>query len=146
MDTLDRFHSKYFVAPDSCWLWVSGIKMNGYGQFHVSSEKGSYKNVLAHRFSYELIRGPIPEGLELDHLCRQRSCVNPYHLDPVTRKENLLRGEGACAKNARKTFCKNGHEFTEENTYTYKKGRACRTCVSNNQREFRRKKKLAGSI
>jgi hypothetical protein len=146
METKERFESKYFVAPDGCWLWTSGVSTKGYGQFHIRAGKGSYKNVLAHRFSYELAQGPIPEGLELDHLCRQRSCVNPYHLEAVTQKENLSRGEGACAKNARKTFCVNGHKFDESNTLYNKKGRACRTCVNKNTREYRRKKKLASTL
>jgi hypothetical protein len=142
----EKFESKYTIALDGCWLWLAGPHSNGYGQFHVRVGKRSYKNVLAHRFSYELAQGLIPRGLELDHLCRQRACVNPHHLEPVTTKENLLRGEGACAKNARKTYCVNGHEFTEANTRYNKKGRACKTCVNKNMREYRRKKKIPSTL
>jgi len=87
------------------------------------------KNKVAHRISYELLKGDIPEGLDLDHLCRNRGCVNPDHLEPVTRKENLLRGNTIPAKHARKTHCPQGHEYTKGNTFISKSGsRHCRKC------------------
>ncbi|MEV4271931.1 HNH endonuclease signature motif containing protein [Micromonospora aurantiaca (nom. illeg.)] len=82
----------------------------------------------AHRIAYEMKRGPVPDGLELDHLCRNRRCVRPAHLEPVTRRTNLLRGETIPARLAERTHCRHGHEFTPENTYQWRGSRFCRTC------------------
>jgi len=90
------------------------------------------KLILAHRISYQKQYGPIPENLVIDHLCRNGLCINPYHLEAISNKENILRGEGACAKNARLTHCKNGHEFNDENTRIRITGkirrRICKVC------------------
>jgi hypothetical protein len=97
---------------------------SGYGEFSIGKRK-----VRAHRFAYETFRGAIPAGLVIDHLCRQPRCVNPGHLQPVTRGENVLRGEGPTAALARRLRCRNGHEFTPENTSVNDRGhRGCRTC------------------
>jgi hypothetical protein len=89
---------------------------------------------------YEALVGPIPDGLFLDHTCRNRNCVNPQHLDPVTNKENILRGEGSPAKNARKTHCKNGHPLKGENLVRGSKGeRVCRTCKNAYLKKWREK-------
>lgn len=109
-------------GPDDCWEWLRG-KSEGYGSF--ANTNGSDR---AHRISYELLVGPVPEGLELDHLCRNRCCVNPAHLEPVTRRENILRGDGLTANRARKTHCIRGHEFTPENTRWKGTRRNCREC------------------
>jgi hypothetical protein len=114
-------------APElgPCWLWLGPPNSDGYGHIGEGPHKGRLLKV--HRVTYELLVGPIPEGLELDHLCRVRLCVNPVHLEAVTNRENMLRGVGVCALNARKTHCKHGHEFTPENTYRVKNGgRACK--------------------
>jgi hypothetical protein len=110
-----------------CWLWMgyrkSG-KSDGYGRFYADGRIS-----LAHRVSYALSIGQIPDGLTLDHLCRNRGCVNPCHLDAVTNRVNCMRGESFSALNARKTHCKHGHEFTEKNTYRMPNGnRACKAC------------------
>jgi hypothetical protein len=90
-----------------CWLWTGSTDEKGYGFFYLGAEKAS-----AHRWMYELIAGPVPDGLVLDHLCRVHHCVRPSHLEPVTNEENILRGEAPTAVNARKTTCPNGHPFT----------------------------------
>jgi len=120
---------------DTCWLWTRSTNGKGYGQI----QKGSQK-FLVHRATFERLVGPVPDGLELDHLCRVRLCCNPEHLEPVTRKENILRGESPTALNARKTHCKNGHPFDEKNTRTDGRGyRVCRAC--ERKRDQRRSRK-----
>lgn len=114
-----------------CWLWTGQLNY-GYGYmpaWPLSPQR-------AHRFSYELLVGPIPEGLTLDHLCRVRHCVNPTHLEPCTSGENTLRGDSISAINARRTHCKWGHPFDEANTVFDKRGR--RRCVACNLRVNRR--------
>ena len=115
-----------------CWLWT-GAKQKGYGVAVVSvcaNPEGKSRNRKAHRMAYELLCGPIPEGLQLDHLCRNPSCVNPSHLEPVTCKENLLRGHTLNNHNAHKTHCWRGHPFDQENTYVMKDGgRLCKACA-----------------
>lgn len=106
-----------------CWPWTASTAGNqGYGRIRVGE-----RDVLAHRFAYELLRGPIPEGLDIDHLCRNRRCVNPAHMEPVTRTENTMRGESPNARNARKTHCAKGHPLTPENVYIFP-GRSTRQC------------------
>lgn len=103
-----------------CWLWT-GSTQKGYGKF-TSSVNG------AHVWAYLSLVGSIPQGYELDHLCFVRPCVNPSHLEPVTKRENILRGESISAKYARRTHCKLGHPFAGENLLINKQGRGCRTC------------------
>lgn len=131
---IERFWPKVDKNGD-CWEWLARKSPDGYGIFTLD---GHGKKVRAHRFAYELLVGPIPEGLTLDHLCRNRACVNPAHLEPVTVRENTLRGRSFSAIHARKTHCKHGHEFTPENTRIEKTGgRACRKCA-NRARTLRR--------
>lgn len=127
----ERFWLKV-AKTDSCWLWFGKKSIWGYGRLNSSG-----KRVAAHRVSYEIHKGRIPDGLTIDHLCRVRLCVNPSHLEAVTSKVNLLRGEGACAKNARKTHCIRGHEYTHENTDNRHEGRRCRTCRVDRDRRKR---------
>ncbi len=95
MDTKERFLAKVTIGQNSgCWIWTASIGQEGYGRFGIKSlETGKFRIIEAHRVSYELFIGPILNGLELDHLCRVRACVNPAHLEPVTHKENCRRGE-----------------------------------------------------
>jgi hypothetical protein len=121
------------TKTETCWLWMGNTSW-GYGGISV---EGKHKKV--HRVSYEILVGPIPEGLVLDHLCRVKSCVNPEHLEPVTQRENVLRGEGRTADNASRTHCKYGHPYSGENLYVRPSRpteRECRACIkeSNEQR------------
>lgn len=121
-----------FLGP--CWLWTGAPNASGYGTLRLSG--GTRRTVTAHRYAYELRVGPIPDGLTLDHLCRVRACVRPDHLEPVTNKENALRGMSPWAENARKTHCVHGHPFDEANTYMGA-WRVCRTCKMAEQRRRR---------
>jgi hypothetical protein len=119
-----RFWAKV-EKTDTCWLWTGATQTNGYGRVAWDG-----KVPLAHRVSYELENGPVPDGLHLDHLCRVRNCVRPDHLEPVPQRTNTLRGTGLTAVNARKTHCVRGHEFTPENTGSRpdRPQRICRAC------------------
>ena len=122
-----------FILPrlrvtESCILWT-GFTRKGYGCMRPRAL--SFRPVSAHRIIYELMIGPIPDGLTIDHLCRVRNCVNVDHLEVVTNKENVLRGEGRTAINARKTICKRGHSLSGDNLYINSSGyRNCRQCKS----------------
>ncbi len=129
-----RFWAKV-KKTDSCWLWTANKIGKGYGLFWVGPTMKDF--TVAHRFAYELLVGPIPEGLTLDHLCKVKHCVNPAHLEPVTNRENVLRSDGITALSARQTHCKYGHPFSAENTYFRSEGgRKCRICIKrqNNAR------------
>lgn len=126
-----RFWAYTRAIPDGCWEWQGSLDQEGYARFQVGQ-----KIVKAYRWSYEQFVGPVPDGQVLDHLCRNRACVRPDHLEPVENRENILRGVGVTARNARKTHCKRGHEFTPENTYTEKGGRrTCRTCKTEREKK-----------
>lgn len=106
---------------DGCWLWTASLR-DGYGRFWITPDKA----VEAHRFAYELLVGPIPPGLVIDHLCRNRACQNPAHMEPVTNRANILRGEGVTATAARRDRCVNGHAFDRE----WGGRRYCGTCAA----------------
>jgi len=122
----ERFFAKISPEPMSgCWLWMGAYDRGGYGRFFLWGE-----NCTAHRVSYEMHKGAIPEGLQIDHLCRVHCCVNPDHLDVVTQQENLRRER---VHRPTITHCKYGHEFNDENTRIYTRSdkfrqRMCRTC------------------
>ena len=118
--------------PLGCWEWAGAIFSNGYGRF---GEKR------AHRLSYEFFLGRIGEGLVIDHLCRNKLCVNPDHLEAVTEKENIRRGEGLAAKNARARKCAKGHTLTRGNYYIIRGTRQCRFCSDARTRAWRYRKK-----
>jgi hypothetical protein len=153
----EYFWSKVDGRGDAgCWNWSGPLNAYGYGV--IRRVCGLDRGQMAHRFAYELLRDPIPEGLTLDHLCRNRACVNPGHLEPVTNKENILRGIAPPAINAAKTHCIHGHPFTEDNTYREPKnpdGRVCRACirersarkrVSPEARQEARQRSIAGLL
>lgn len=138
MKTLrERLLAKAIINRETgCWEWAGRGTPNGYG--HIRT--GGGKRQMVHRVSYEMTYGPIPEGLDLDHLCRVRRCLNPAHLEAVTHRVNTLRGQTVTAANAAKTHCYNDHEFTPENTYIEPTGeRRCRTCRRDWNRERMRR-------
>ena len=128
----ERFWTHVQRTP-TCWLWTGALFHNGYGIF----TRAGRVNVRAHRYSYELRHGPIADGLTIDHLCRTRSCVNPDHLEPVSLRENILRGDGPAARHAVQTHCLRGHEFTPENTRVAQGRRHCRACERGRARAGR---------
>ncbi len=130
---LIRFWKKV-KKSSQCWLWTSAHNVYGYGVFRLGQ-----KVVMAHRLSYVIANGDLDDNLSLDHLCRVHNCVNPAHLEPVTRGENVLRGVGFAAQNSRKTPCPKGHPLVPENLYrsSAKGGRKCRECVLQRQHEAR---------
>ena len=117
-----------------CWIWTGNLQGDGYGRVRMSRPRRYSR---AHKILFEELFGVVPENLVLDHLCRVHACVNPFHLEPVTQRINLLRGETSTARLAAKTHCPQGHEYNEENTYVRKEGwRFCKVC-GNEQRKAR---------
>lgn len=131
-----RFEASIMPEPNTgCWLWTGGLNAKGYGVFWDGG-----KNRSAHRLSYELANGPAPDGLALDHKCRQRSCVNPSHLEPVTNLENTRRSPLVCSRRGKAT-CKHGHSLTGDNLYTKRGVTECVECRREAARRQRRKAK-----
>lgn len=132
---LDRFAEKIALTDTGCIEWIAGTAGEGYGYFYAgrttTDETG---RVYAHRWSYEYHVGAIPSGLQIDHLCRNKACVNPDHLEAVSSEENLRRSDG----NAKKTHCPAGHPYAGDNVYSPPVGgRQCRACKKRSLREFR---------
>lgn len=134
-DISTRFWEKVVKGNDGdCWVWNGTKSHDGYGSFG-TWRKQVVTTIYAHRFSYMQLVGGIPNGLELDHLCRNRACVNPQHLEPVTRQENLRR---AGIEKMKKTHCIYGHPYDEANTFHLKDGtRECRTCRRDSATRYR---------
>lgn len=132
----DRFYAK-IKRSDKCWEWTASILANGYGQFHAPS------TTLAHRFSYELHKGPIPDGLVIDHLCRNRRCVNPEHLEAVPQRVNLLRGETLNASEVMRSTCPSGHPYDVANTRLYRGRRVCKSCEAPKSARHRARQREA---
>lgn len=128
----DRFIEKTRPAENGCIEWTGGLNGAGYGQFYRGGRNSANETGkgYAHRYAYEYYVGPIPDGMHLDHLCRNRKCCNPAHLEPVTHRENILRGSAPAARHARKTHCPAGHEYSGDNLYVHpvKGQRICRMC------------------
>jgi hypothetical protein len=126
-ETLIRLTGRFWPKVDrtgACWLWTAHIGKDGYGTFSIDGHHHR-----AHRVAWVLLHGPIPDGLQIDHLCRVRHCVNPDHLEPVTQRENILRGEGLSAQAIRRTHCRQGHEYAGANLINRRGGgRDCRAC------------------
>lgn len=129
-----EFREKTVENGDGCWEWTGKRGANGYG---VIWHQG--REYYAHRVFYTALAGPVPAGLDLDHLCRVRHCVNPSHLEAVTRGENVLRGQSPVAQNAKKTHCPKGHSLAD--AYISRGARECRTCKKTRSAAARARKK-----
>lgn len=149
-----RFWEKVVNGPNGCWNWTGKLHTAGYGRFIAGKNQvtGKRIEVLAHRYAWESLGNELPPfeygGLQLDHLCRNTSCVNPKHLELVTPRTNVLRGVSVISRNSQKTHCSNGHEFTEKNTYKRtdkmgRTGRICRKCVRTATIAWNEKMKIA---
>jgi hypothetical protein len=136
----DRFEEKVLRAPGGCWIWQGAKNDLGYGQLVAAGGRRVY----AHRFSYEKYVGPIPDGLDLDHLCRTPSCVSPRHLQPVTHQENMRRGTSPSMLTFRLGRCQRGQAMTPENLYVYPDGkkRECRACARLRARRNAERRRL----
>jgi hypothetical protein len=125
----DRILAWCTVTDDGCWVWQGCTRDRKWRYGRIMHKKRSW---FTHILMFTETYGPVPNGLVLDHLCRNTLCCNPTHLQAVTQFENVMRGNGLCAINAAKTSCKSGHEFTPQNTYTYirngRQMRGCRIC------------------
>lgn len=141
VSTSDRFWAKVDRTND-CWLWTGYIKPNGYASFYPGGGRHVQK-VYVHRFAYELAHGHVPSDLEIDHLCNVRHCVNPAHLEAVSRRENLDRRNDTQGwqrlpirglPRVLKTHCKRGHAFDADNTYWHSGYRYCKTCRRDRSR------------
>lgn len=133
-----RFERAYMPEPNSgCWLWLQFLTSDGYGSIRSGNRMHP-----AHRVAYELYRGEIPVGLVIDHLCRNRCCVNPWHLEVVTRRENTLRGNGPSAQQAKRKTCALGHELIPVG---FRRERRCRECVNAASRRYQQRERAKRS-
>ena len=136
--TIERFLNKIKIDDNGCWEWKYAKCSGGYGFIRINN-----KNILTHRYIYEYYHGMICPDLTIDHLCRNRACVNPKHLEQVSMQENLLRGFGVGVMNAKKTHCIHGHEFTKENTHVSATGkRGCKTCILYRTNKYNHQRKM----
>ena len=133
----ERFWAKVEKHPSGCWNWTGGCTTAGYSTIGLGRRTDG--KIYAHRFAYEALIGPIPPGYTLDHLCRNRRCVNPAHLEPVPKGINILRGEALSSFHARQTHCIHGHPFDLFNTRYYRGRRHCLTCRREWDKRRRRK-------
>lgn len=137
-DDLARFLAHTRWLESGCIEWTNAPWTFGYGRFVIKSENG-WRGTLAHRWIYERLIGPIPADLQIDHLCRNRLCVNPQHLEPVSQRENILRGDATSAHHARKTHCIYGHPLEGWNLkYSGRGERICRECYNRRRRKWLR--------
>jgi hypothetical protein len=135
-----RFWSKVAIDPSGCLMWTTGRNIDGYGKFHWDG-----KDIPAHRFVYEALVGPIPDGLVIDHLCRVRHCVRPDHLEAVTPRVNTLRGENHVADQVTRTHCPQGHPYDAANTRIKSGKRECRICHNRARRDKRAARKSSAA-
>lgn len=136
---LTRLKKFVEIGDSGCWQWTGYRDRNGYGCVTMAG-----KRWFAHRASYSLVVGPIPDGKVLHHHCRNPSCANPLHLECITAIENTLRNVSPPSCNRRKTSCEHGHPFDEVNTYRHGKRRQCRKCNTEAVRKYKTRQKLEG--
>lgn len=139
-DLLDKLTTKFVVTDNGCWEWTAYRTSRGYGRFVGRS---------AHRVVYETVVGHDADGLDLDHLCRNPSCVNPDHLEAVTHRENVLRGDGVAARHARANHCPQGHPYSGENLFIRSTdgARMCRACSrEQSKKTYQNRKEKASSV
>ncbi len=141
LDVMDRIWEMTMPLPEcGCYIFMGALGGRGYGNISIPTGRSPGKTCAVHKIAYEILVGPVPDGLELDHKCRVRSCWNPDHLEPVTPRVNKLRGVGITAKYARTTHCPQGHPYNDENTYRDPTGaRECRICRREALARFHRK-------
>jgi hypothetical protein len=144
-ELLDRIMSKLVIDTNGrgCWIWTGYVaeKSSGYGRIGINRRQRA-----VHRVVYELMVADVPQHLDLDHLCRNRRCANPCHLEPVTRRENILRGVSNPASCARRTHCPKGHSYDEDNTYVNDGKRCCRSCHREDMATRRQQDRLKGIV
>lgn len=138
INTVDRVFRRNVEKTDNCWIWKGYISPYGYGRLTFNG-----KAQPAHRFVYEILKGPVPEGMVCDHLCRNRACVNPDHIEIVTHRVNILRGEGMSAKNVIKTHCASGHPYDGDNLFYSQGNRHCRICSRESMWRYRLRRQQA---
>lgn len=139
MTAVERFHSSYVIPQGpGCWIWVRRNNGIGYGNITWGGAQQ-----YAHRVAYEMFVGPIPAGLTIDHLCRTPACVNPRHLEAVTKRENTLRGNSPAALHARQDHCVYGHPFNKQNTYRWRNRRYCKSCKRDRDIRYRAERNAA---
>lgn len=137
---LARFMAKVNISESGCWEWIGHLDKKGYAKF--DHDYGGR----AARYAYATLKAPIPQGFTIDHLCRNRKCVNPEHLEAVTNKENVLRGAGLTAQHAKATHCPKGHPYDSVNTYPHPKGRGCLICRRETSSKYNQHIKVLATI
>lgn len=160
MNLPEQFIKRIVYLENGCWKMTGHVNINGYTYFGYTNPPGYRKSILAHRFSYERLVGPIAVGMVVDHLCRNRLCVNPSHMEIIGRGENVLRGDTLPAKNLKKTHCPKGHPYSGDNLYRQRRSpsripktqfdfsiplsgsRRCRSCAKEYQMELRKKRRV----
>lgn len=146
---LSRIKSRINITSSGCWEWQGPKSHNGYGVLSLPQNLKELLGSRVHRITYQIYVGDIPEGLQLDHLCRNRPCVNPQHVEPVTAKENIRRGETGKHNKHRgwlyqrmTTACVHGHPYDEKNTRIYKGKKDCRECDRIRSRKKTEKRRM----
>lgn len=149
----ERIIASTLATSDGCWVWQRKVDHGGYGQARFTDAGGRKRDVGAHRFSWAAFRGPIPPGLQIDHVCRNTLCVNPDHLEPVSSKENVRRGKAALGRwgrqrDSHRTTCNHGHPLNDDNVLYYARAdgyvvRICKPCRARSSREWKARRRNA---
>lgn len=134
-----RFWRKLYADPSGCWLWQGTRNADGYGFCRIGGVRRG-----VHQWAYEAFKGAIPDGFELDHLCRNPGCANPLDLEAVTHRINVLRGDGPLAQLARSEYCEQGHPYDLLNTLYVRGHRRCRICRAENWQRYKAKRQVEG--